>query len=1120
MRYRIGLDIGITSVGWAVIENDLDNNPIRIVDLGSRIFDAAEVPKTGAPLAQIRREARSARRRNRRKVHRIKRTKDLLMNSGIITKEQLEKIYQNAEYNIYELRVAGLDRKLRNDELAKVLLNFAKKRGYQSSSKAEEQKDKENGKTLSAISDNKKLMTEKGYRTVAEMYLKDDKFKLTLSDGEKVCDSNGIPILKIRNTIDDYKATVERKLLLEEIQKILNVQKVYYAEITEEFINKFMEIFLSQRNYDEGPAFPSKYGGNLIENMLGNCTFEESQKRAPKATYTFEKFKLLQDLNSIKLQKLNLRESANGNLYRKSDISRGLTEDEKVKLLEKFQTTSEISLPAMRKLLAIPYEYIFNLINYDFRDTQKDVKQIIDENEKSSKKKIVEFQSFHKIRKALDKYQKGYISNFTEEQLDDIAIILTLYKSDKKRIENLKKLMIRTEIIECLLPLSFSKVGHLSIIAMKKIMPYLKEGLTYDKAANLVYGDFRKNIKTEKRKKLSLKDIEEITNPVVRRAVSQTIKVINAIVNKYGKPELVIIELSRDMNRNFRERKMMENTMLTNMETNQQVICEIKEQNIKSNITGLDIVKYKLWKEQDCRSPYSGEYIPVELLFTKDVDVDHIIPYSKCFDNSYKNKVLVKSSENRMKTNRTPLEYLNDTNQDIDEYTNRVMKMYPHNHDKRNNLLKEHFTEEDEEKWKSRNLKDTQYITRVVLNLIRNYMDFMPNDNIAPNKRVLAVKGRMTEVIRKKLNIQKIRDNDKHHAMDAAIIAITTESMMQKITNYFKNEETKYDKNEMKREEFFAKFPVPYENFELELKARLLDEEEKIKMQLEKLDIIDYKLNGYPKPIFVSRMPKRKVLGCAHKETIYGSSRNGKIVLKKELTTLKLNKENEITGYHNKEDDKLLYNALKKRLLEYDNNAKEAFKEPFFKPKSDGSKGPLVKKVKIEEPSTCNVSLEKVKGVAGNGDMVRIDVFYVEKEGYYFVPIYVADTIKKELPNKAVISYKTYSEWKEMDDKNFIFSLYPRDLLYVKSKKGINLTPMNEKSNEKKYVVEELYGYYIKAGITNATIAMSTHDRKFWQPSLGIKSLLKMKKFQVDVLGNYTEVKLPEKRMKFNLKKK
>ena len=108
MYYRIGLDIGITSVGWAVIENNEDCEPIRIVDLGSRIFDAAEVPKTGAPLAEARRNARSARRRNRRKVHRINRVKRLLVKYNIISQKKLDALYQsNLKTDVYS-RVSAL----------------------------------------------------------------------------------------------------------------------------------------------------------------------------------------------------------------------------------------------------------------------------------------------------------------------------------------------------------------------------------------------------------------------------------------------------------------------------------------------------------------------------------------------------------------------------------------------------------------------------------------------------------------------------------------------------------------------------------------------------------------------------------------------------------------------------------------------------------------------------------------------------------------------------------------------------------------------------------------------------------------------------------------------------
>lgn len=1122
MYYRVGLDIGITSVGWAVIENDEDGNPIRIVDLGSRIFDAAEVPKTGAPLAEARRNARSARRRNRRKVHRINRVKKLLGDYNIISSKALDELYQNNEKtDVYTLRVAGLDRLLKPEEISRVLINLVKKRGYKSNSKSEENSNSETGKALSAISDNKCLMEQKEYRTVAEMYLKDDKFKLKYDSGDNICDKHGNPVVKLRNSTDDYKTTVERYLLLDEVNKILESQKKYNNKITDEFIQEYINIFSSQRNYDEGPAFPSKYGGNLIENMLGNCTFEDGEKRAAKATYTFEKFKMLQDFNSIKLQKLNLTESKKGNIYNKTEISRSLTDEEKILLLNKFKEKSELKISDIRKLLQIPYDYTFNLIDYDFRNVAElEIKERIDDIEKNAKKKLTEFQSFHKIRIALDKYEKGYISKLTEDDLDNIATILTLYKSDEKRIEMLIEKGFKNEIIEKLLPLSFSKVGHLSIKAMKKIIPYLQEGLTYDKAVNMVYEDFRGKIIKDKKTKLSLNDIEEIANPVVRRGVSQTIKVVNAIVNKYGKPDLINIELAREVSKNFADRKKMEKSMLENMDTNQKVINEIKGKNLKDNITGQDIVKYKLWKEQDGRCPYSGEYISPEALFTKEVDVDHIIPYSKCFDDSYNNKVLVKASENRMKTNRTPIEYLTESNKNVDEYIVRIENMYSNNRKKRQNLLKEHFTEEDEANWKERNLKDTQYITRVILNLMRNHLAFKENRNIAENKRVMAVKGTITSQIRKRLNIEKVREGDKHHAMDAAVIAITTESMIQKITNYEKNKEIRHSDDTLTKEKYYEKFPMPYENFELELKARLMEDDEKVKGALKPLDILEYKINGYPKSIFVSRMPKRKVKGSAHKETIASLSKSGNIVEKKSLTTLKLNKESEIDGYYNKQDDTLLYNALRNKLIEYDGKADLAFKEPFYKPKSDGTKGPLVKKVKIESKSTSNVYLKNMKGVAGNGDTVRIDVFYVENEGYYFIPIYVADTIKKYLPNKACVSGKKQSDWKEMDDKNFIFSVYPNDLLYIKSKNGIKLTPMNKDSKKEDINVNEIFGYYIKCNIANAQIAISTHDRIYWQQSLGVKSLLEIKKYEVDVLGNYTEVKLPEKRMKFNFKRK
>ena len=227
MGYRIGLDIGITSTGWSVIKNKENGEPERIIDLGSRIFDAAEKPKDGSPLAKDRRDARSLRRRGRRKKHRIERTKRLLENYNIISKKELEDMFNNYkfQFNIYELRTMALDEKITNKDLARVLLNFVKRRGYKSNSKSEETENKEAGKLLTATKDNEKLMKEKGYRTIGEMYLKDDKFKLKDKNGDFILDSKGNKILKVRNTTDDYKSTALRKLILEEIKMILDKQK-------------------------------------------------------------------------------------------------------------------------------------------------------------------------------------------------------------------------------------------------------------------------------------------------------------------------------------------------------------------------------------------------------------------------------------------------------------------------------------------------------------------------------------------------------------------------------------------------------------------------------------------------------------------------------------------------------------------------------------------------------------------------------------------------------------------------------------------------------------------------------------------------------------------------------
>lgn len=1135
MGYRIGLDIGITSVGWSAIENDEKGNPIRIIDLGSRIFDVAENPKDGSPLAKTRRDARSLRRRLRRKKHRIERTKRLLEKYNIISKKEVEEMYENYkfQYNVYELRVQGLDEKLSNRELARVLISFVKKRGYKSNSKSEEE-TQEMGKLLTATRDNEELMKNNGYRTVAEMYLKDEKFKFKNKNGEYILDSNGNKQIKIRNSIDDYKNTTLRKLLVEEINLILNKQKELNSLITDEFIKEYLEIFESQRNFDDGPGEESPYAGNQIEKMLGTCTFEKEEKRAPKATYTFEYFKLLQTLNHIKIEEIIINEAKE-----KRTEKRALTNEEKEKIVKLVLSKSTVNFADIRKELGLSNYLRFNLIAY---------KSSIDFSEESNKlvekeRKLKEFESYNKIKTALNHIEKNYIEKISKDDLDVIGYALTVYKNDEKRIKYIKEnaTSLSDEAIEELLSLSFSKVGNLSIKAMKKIIPELEKGLTYDKAVNEVYEDFRGSINTTKKSKLRLKDLEqEISNPVVRRAISQSIKVLNAITLKYnaiyGKPDIVVIELAREVGKNFQDRNKIKKSQDDNMKRNENALKSIRE--FKTNPTGQDIVKYKLWQEQQNICIYSGKNISIQDLFTEAVDVDHIIPYSMCFDDSYNNKVLVLASENRQKGNRVPYQYEKDMGRNLEEYEIRVNSIIK-NPRKKQKLLKEKFDKEDANDWKERNIKDTQYISKIMYNLVKNHLEFSQNDNF--ERKVWTVNGQITSHIRKRLGIEKIReDGDIHHAVDATIIAITSQNMINKITKYYQYKDDRYRKNSGEYTDFetgeilTAKeyeirngtyFPEPWDNFrkELDIRVNCASKERMIEcLKSEKIYTYDTeeKINDL-EPIFVSRMPRRKVTGAAHMETVRGlckEEKGIKSITKAELTKLKL-KDGEIEGYpeKNKQDDKLLYNALKEQLIKFGGNAEQAFKEEFYKPKSDGTKGPLVKKVKIEEKVTLGVEFNNGKAIAGNGDCVRLDIFYVENEGYYFIPIYVSDVVKGGLPTKACVAGKSYENWKEMKDENFIFSIYPKDLLHIVGKNRIKLNPNNKEN--KPIEVEEVFAYYVKAGISVSAMTIQTHDNKYTQSNLGIKGLKLLEKYEVDLLGNYHKVKLPEKRLPFNIKK-
>lgn len=1076
MNYGIGLDCGINSVGYCIMELNSDDEPKRIVRLNSRIFNEAE-NSDGSSLATPRREARGLRRRIRRHRHRLERIRALLIRENIVTQAELDNMFSGTLSDIYELRTAALDAPLNNIEFARVLINLAQRRGFKSNRKSEKSSsDKETGKLLSAIEKNIESIEAGGYRTVGEMLFKDERYAKHK-----------------RNKGEAYLNTVSRDMIAAEIHAVFAAQRNFGMPFASEKIeNEYTDIALSQRPFDLGPGegpenCKSPYAGKQIKNMIGQCTFFPEEKRAVKASYSFQLFSLLQGINNITLV------SSDGNTFPLSQGQRKILKDYCFK-------TANVTYASIRKVLQIPQEYTFKNITYTD-----------DGIEKSEKKtKFQHLKPYHEMKKVLG----IAIQILTPEELDEIGEIFTFYKDETIIIKQLEETEIDKSLYDLLLQLpTFEKAGHISTKACKMIIPFLEEGKTYDKACECAGLNFKAHTNMQKQMLLPAKsnELDDIVNPVVRRAVSQTIKVVNAIIREMGtSPTYINIELARELSKSKKERDEINKKHKLNQAENEKLKDEISENGKKPN--GQNIIKLKLWREQDGICPYTRTPIKYENLFDDGyAEIDHIIPYSLSFDNSFNNKVLTTATQNRQKGNRIPLEYLPESEKDgFRVWVNSNIRNYR----KRQNLLKEHFTEADKKEFKSRNLNDTRYLNKLLLNYINDnllFTDFYGGKK----KHVTSVNGAVTGYIRKRWGISKIReDGDLHHAVDAAVIACITQGMINRITAYSARNEAQYDLN-TETGEIKERFPLPYPNFRNELEARTtIEDEKRLKSKLMSFSNYSYDDVEKAKPCFVSRTPRRKVTGAAHEDTIRSGKIEGSTVSKTELTKLKL-KNGKIEGYYEPESDTLLYNALLQRLNEFGGDAKAAFADEFHKPKADGTPGPVVKKVKIKERSSSNVKARNKNGlgVAENSSMIRIDVFYVENEGYYFVPIYVADTVSPMLPNLACS--QTKNGWKEMKDNDFIFSLYPNDLIKITAKKDMKFSLANKESGlpKNKYANEVLV-YYSAADISNTSISVIMHDNAYKFRGCGIKSLVKLEKYTVDPLGNVSKVNR-EKRMYF-----
>ena len=1115
--YRLGLDVGIKSVGWCVLECDENGEPIQINALNSRIFDAAEQPKTGASLAEPRRNARGLRRRIRRKSFRLERIRKLFIENGIeLFETQDDLICLKDEYknlDVVKLRSDALDKKLTEAEFARVLYSLARHRGFKSN-KREGAKDSDEGKLLSSIRESEEEMRESGMRTRGEQL-----YKKYLMEGKPVHNKGG-----------DYSMCVSRDILVKEIELLFEKQKKFCNNFaTDKNKEKYLDIFLSQRNFDEGPGKGSQYTGS---HDVKKCEIYRDEDVAAKGTYTSEWATIYQKINNLSI-------ICGGDRRRLSNEERQIA----VELAKKVE---KVTYKAFRKAIKLDDDYRFSALNYSEKkksDKKKnegesksdvvEINDVVDSLACEDKGDFITAKNSNKIVKALNDNLKSDI-----ELIDEIAEICTKYKS-----ENLFRSAIAEsriiggrldeETIEKLSKIDMKGYGHLSLHVLREILPYLEEGMVYSDAMQKA-GHNHSEHNFEKQKFLGTKEVYDaiggVTSPVVKRALSQTVKVIDAVIRQYGSPYAINIELARDMSMTKDERDKLKKENDTRAAKNEAIRENIAKLNAMPNST--NVLKYKLYEEQDHKCAYSMETLDINHLFEDGYyEIDHIIPYSRSFDDSFNNKVLVLKRENQNKRNSTPVEYFDRIGRDYDE----VLAFWKAVYQKRNRKKLEFLQKKEinESEWKNRALNDTRYASRMLANLIKDYLLF---DEKSKDKygRVETVKGAITSYLRRFWGVQKIReDGDKHHAVDAAIIACVTPKTKNKIERYNQIKESRKMRNgqyvledgEICDSDYYDKnshlvLPYPYKEFINELDARVMDEPVLMQNKLRLLGFNEnYLMNA--KPFVVSRMTSRKAKGCINEATVFSSKYadnkyptvcdgNNVIVKRTALANLKLDKNGEINGYFQPEGDVALYNALKQRLVEFDGDAKKAFATPIRKPCNSGQ-GNIVRTVKTYETYTGGgMILEKNKGIVKNDGMIRVDLY--SKDGKYFgVPVYVADLYRGELPKRAATNGKSQNEWRVIDDTyTFEMSIYQDDLLRIENKKGIELKKNKDVENSAKAASKTIvddFVYYI--GFDRSTVSIKVEDTTgcYFARGVGIQNIGKITKCEIDVLGNVQEIK-------------
>jgi CRISPR-associated endonuclease Csn1 len=961
-NYALGLDLGPSSIGWAAIEVDEQGNPTGIVQLqdggkshpaiNSRIFPAG-VENLGQGQKEEtrnkkRRESRGARRALRRRRARKLRLIALLRQNDMLPDDD-SKLAALQLSDPYELRKNALNSKipLELQQIGRILLHFAKRRGFKSNRK-DLTKDKDAGKINQARTEFQKALNG---RTPGQFWYEQRK-----KDERE----------PIRNRRSQYKWIAEREQYEDELAEIWKTQQKHYpGKLTKVLHDEISKILFSQITYEVSNRKKRK--------IIGYCTLLRGKLRCDYSSRLAQEFRLLQKLNDLEVRRKG----------RKIQID----PDKRKTLYDKLMVSGEVKFKEVRKTLGLEER---DKINFEFEGNEGLIGNEIDHQ--LTKKGLIDKKLWVNLDKVgREQIWQAVLSYFNDEQVSlqqTVETIQELSGVELEKPESINNISVPRKTVK------------FSTEAIERIVPHMREGFNLYQAINKA--GFANKYKTLK--KLPLPDKTggyRMSNPNVKTVLFELRKLVNGIINEFGKPQKIIIEFTRDIRASKEVRQKILRQQSERRKLKERIKAELKEladwEGVE-DIPAWAIEKYILWYEQKFHCPYSGKMIKQEQLFTRDVEIDHILPYSMSLDNSMSNKVVCFAKENQDKGKRTPFDWLGNDEErwkvvmgTIDHFNPQRKARGKRPTFKSSMDLKELATENknkwqrffisadqiDEIFWQPRLMPETGYVAREV----RDYLKKLYPYKIA-EQRVITTKGGITGELRKWWDLnrilgdgdQKQRTDLRHHALDAAVIACTSRAMIGKITNEIQKAWPKKRPSEIS-------VSRPWGGFEDDLAEAISQ-------------------------VNVSHRVQRKVKGKLHKETHYWKEKNGPY--KGKYITRKFVDGSFTKNFAEHICDAAIKDAVLKRLDEYDGDPKMAFTEPLYLSQKDDNQTPI-RKVRVWKNSN---TMRKIRGnvwveTGAKGANHHIEIFeYVEgknkgKRGFDVVTTF--DAVRRIKEGKRII---------------------------------------------------------------------------------------------------------------------